>query len=143
MCKVKFKRVIMKSKRYRFVNFSNEIHEDIVFSDFPENLHVDLDIAKEIISCRFDFTKNEEKFFIADINNIKQISSEAKYYTYNSTEGLSNVLACAIIANIPTSILLGNILLKTSAPVPFKLFLSKESAITWINELKAQSRTSN
>ena len=60
----------METKKYRYVNFRNEIHEDIVFSFFPENLQIDIDIVKEIVACRIDFTKNKEKFYIIDINNI-------------------------------------------------------------------------
>ena len=132
----------METKKYRYVNFCNEIYEDVVFSSFSENLHVDIDIVKEIVACRIDFIGNEEKFYIVDINNLKHISSEAKFYTYNSREGLENVLACAIIATNPSSTLLANILVKTPSEIPFKHFLNKESAVVWIEELKSQSRLS-
>lgn len=128
----------METKKYQYVNFSNEIHEDIVFSSFPENLQVNIDVVKEIVASRINFTQNKKKFHIVDINNIKQISSEAKHYAYNSPEGLDNVYACAIIANIPTSTLLANVLIKTPSNIPFKLFTNKDSAISWINELKEQ-----
>lgn len=133
----------MEIKKYPFVTCSRETGSDIIFCEYSENLKIDLEIAKELVANRLDFTKNEMHYAIMDISNIKQYSKEAKAYMKSLETGAKNILGGAFIAHSPVSALLANIFIKTVNGVPTKFFFSKKEAIKWIHELKQKHSKNN
>jgi len=107
---------------------------NIVFVEFDANLKVDLQMAREIVSCRIDFTNNNKHYLIADMSNIRHVTPEAKEFLQNVEGGLKNILGAALIASNPVSALIANIFIKTPKNFQAKYFSNKRDASTWIME---------
>jgi hypothetical protein len=125
----------MKTTKYPFVKFSKEPEDDIIYVEYVKNLKVDLDVAKELVANRHDFTENKPYYLIIDVSNIKQITAEAKTYLQNPNTGLKNILGAAFIASNQVSALIANIFVKTPNIIS-KFFSQKKEALLWIKELK-------
>ena len=125
----------MKTTKYPFVIFSKEPEGDIIYVEYIKNLKVDLDVAKELVANRLDFTENKPYYLIIDVSNIKQITAEAKTYLQNPNTGLKNILGAAFIASNQVSALIANIFVKTPNIIS-KFFSQKKEALLWIKELK-------
>jgi hypothetical protein len=131
----------MKTKKYPFTTFTKEPEGDIIYVKYIENLKVDLDIAKELVANRLDFTENKPHYLIIDVSNVKQITAEAKKYMQSPTMGLKNILATAFIASNHVSALIANIFVKTPNVIS-KFFSSEKDALLWIKGLKRKNISS-
>jgi hypothetical protein len=107
---------------------------NIVFAEFDAKLKVDLDIARELVSYRLNFTQNEMHYFVADMSNIRQVSAEAKEFLQSVDGGLKNILGAALIASNPVSALIANIFIKSPKNFPARFFSNKLDANAWILE---------
>ena len=114
----------MKTKKYPYATFTKKPDSDIIYVEFIENLMVDLAIAKELVSNRFDFTENEEHYIIMNVSNVKHVSVDAKKYMQSQEPGLKNILATAFIASNQVSALIANVFIKTPN-ITSKFWLTK------------------
>ena len=130
----------MEIKKYPLVTCSKEAGSDIVFIEYAKNLKVDLDIAKELVANRLDFTCSKKQYFIIDFSNINYFSHEAKVYMQSSEGGSENILAAAFIASNMVSTLLANVFVRKIKDVPAKFFSNKQVAVQWITDLKIKTR---
>lgn len=130
----------MQTQKYPLVTYSREEGFDIVFAEFNNNLKIDLDVAKELVENRMEFTKNEKHYVVIDFSNIKHYTHEAKVYMRSPDMGAKNILGGAFIAHNPVSALLASIFIKTLKNVPAKFFFSKKEAIKWIYELRIKQQ---
>ncbi len=126
----------MLIKKYRFVTCFKELNSNIIHSEFSKNLNVDLDIAKELVANRLDFTENKMHYLLIDYSNTQQITPEAKDYMQRSDSGLKNILGAAFIASNPVAVLMANIFLKTQTDFPVKFFTDKTDANNWLKKLE-------
>lgn len=126
----------MKIKKYAFVTCSQEINESIVFSEYPNNLIVDLSTAEDMVASRLDFTDHKPHYIIIDLSNVKKVTAEAKEYMQSPEGGLKNILGAAFLASNPVSALIANIFIKTPKKFEAKFFYNKASAVRWIEGLK-------
>ena len=111
----------------------------IVFCVFPQNLNVDLPMAKELVANILEFTENQEHYLHIDYSNTQQITTDAKLYMQNPETGLKNILGAALIASNPVSVLMANIFLKTQTGFPKKFFTDKTDAKNWLKDLKKEN----
>jgi len=123
-------------EKYPYVVCSAKKDSDIVFAEFPNNLKINLAVAREIVANRLDFAKNKEHYVIIDVSNVREISTEAKEYMQRVDTGQKNVLGVAFIATNPVSALIANIFIKTQKAFQAKFFSNKEDAIEWIVEYR-------
>ena len=130
----------MKTKKYPLVICSKEDNCNIVFSEFSDNLKVDLSTAEEIVANRLEFTENKKHYLIINISNVQQVTLEAKEFMAKADAGLKNILGSAFVASNPVSALLANIMIKATPSVPSKFFSSQRDALSWIKELKLKHR---
>jgi len=124
----------MISEKYLFNTIYREEGSDIVFIEFSAGLKVNLEVAKELLANRLQFTKNEKHYLVLDLSNVKEVSSEAKEFMQQPESGLTNILGSALIATNPVSALIANIFMKTKKDFQARFFPDKESAIDWISE---------
>jgi hypothetical protein len=130
----------MKMEDHSLIIMSSpEESGNIVFAEFRDNLKVDLAAAKEIVSSRINFTKNEKHYVIIDLSNVKQVTLEAKEYLQSPDGGLKNILGAAFIAANPVSVLIANIFIKTPKDFHAKFFATKEDALKWIIECRQKA----
>jgi len=123
-------------ERYPYVLCSAKKDSDIIFAEFPNNLKINLAVAKEIVANRLDFAKNKEHYVIIDVSNVREISTEAKEYMQRPDTGQKNVLGVAFLATNPVSALIANIFIKTQKDFQARFFSKKEDAVEWIMEYK-------
>jgi hypothetical protein len=122
----------MTTLKYPLVVFYVQGNSNIIFAEFPNNLKIDLAIAREIVANRLDFAKNRKHYIIIDVSNVKEITPEAKEYMQRPETGQKNILGAAFIATNPVSALFANIFIKTQKDFQAKFFANKEDAFDWI-----------
>ncbi|HSH67452.1 MAG TPA: hypothetical protein VLB84_17035 [Bacteroidia bacterium] len=113
-----------------------EEEKGIFLIEYGECLEMDLLVAKEIVTNRLEITKNQLHYIIYDMSNIKSLTFDAKEYLLSPNYGTKNILGIAFIAGNHVSVLLANILTKTSKNFPSKFFTKKCDALVWLKELK-------
>jgi hypothetical protein len=122
--------------------FSISDNNDVVFVEFPKDLQVTIDMAKEMVAARINFTQNKKHYLILDMSNIKNITAEAKKYMQMQEGGLKNILGAALIGSNPISTLISNVFIKTPKNFQAKFFQNKKDAIDWIY-LKKENKIAN
>lgn len=128
----------MNVKVYPLVTYSID-SDDIVISTIKNVINLDINAAKELVSCRLDYMEDKKHYVLIDISSIRHYTSEAKQYMQNPETGLKNILGAAFIASDPISTLIANIFIKTKINFPAKFFSKKTEALKWIKELKANT----
>lgn len=124
----------MKEKKYAHVTCQLEPGTSLVFAEYANNLKVDLEMAKEMVAHRMEFTESKPHYVVIDISNIKEVTSEAKEYMQSPEGGLKNILGAAFIANNPVAELIANIYVKTPVDFEARFFRHREEAVNWIKE---------
>lgn len=107
---------------------------NIVFVEFDAKLKVDLEVARDIVNYRLEFTQNNKHYLIADMSNVREITAEAKEFLQSKDGGLKNILGAALIASNPVSALIANIFIKSQKNFQAKFFSNKKDASAWIIE---------
>ncbi|MFM9838607.1 MAG: hypothetical protein ACKVOQ_10110 [Cyclobacteriaceae bacterium] len=128
----------MKEMNYPFMT-CRQLNDKIIFAEYPDNLRVDLTVAKEIVACRMEFTGGRDHYVVIDVSNVKKVTAEAKEYMQSPEGGLKNILGAAFLASNPVSALIANIFIKSPKEFEAKFFYNKESAIRWIEELQRKA----
>jgi hypothetical protein len=122
----------MIEKKYPYITCRTQSGSNIVFAEYATDLKVSLDIAKDIVTNRMEFTENKEHYVVIDISNVKEVTAEAKEYMQHPEGGLKNILGAAFIANNPVAEMLANIYVKTPMDFEARFFRRKEEAVSWI-----------
>jgi hypothetical protein len=109
-----------------------KIEDGVLIGTYKKGLKINIDIAKEIVNTRLDFT--ERKNLPALIFNQGVISMDkASREFLSSPEGIAGLKAAAIITDSAFSSFLGNFFLtvnKTAMPV--KIFSTPQRALKWL-----------
>jgi hypothetical protein len=123
----------MERKKYRYITCSKDNnHKNLLFAEYSPGLAVDLEVAKEIVANRLDFTNGEDHYVVIDLNNIKSVTSEAKEFMQSPEGGLQKILGAAFFANNPVASLIANVYVKTPTNFETRLFSTKQEATAWI-----------
>lgn len=96
--------------------------------------YVDLDLAKQIVHWRKEFTNHTPARLLLQQDGLKAINREARLYL-NSDEGVDKVHAAAIVARNPFEKHLANFFIQISllkSKIPVKLFSDENSALEWL-----------
>lgn len=111
----------------------------IVHTVYKENLVVDLEIARDLVSSRFNFTGGKPHLLLLDITGVKRVSNEAKDYLQREDAGLKNIIGAAFLVNTPLSMLLADIFTRPVTKFPVRIFTDKEKAISWLKNVSNKS----
>ena len=130
----------MNVKSYRHVTCCMEPQDNILFFNYHENLDINLHIAKELVTNRLEFTKNEKHYLVQSISNILDIDYEAIQHLKDTEQGLKNILGLACVTSGLVSDQIATILIKHPKKFPSKIFKTQQEAINWIHELKEYHR---
>lgn len=123
----------MSVRQFKYLTFT-QIDSRLFLAEFIPELRVTLDIAREFVVNRLEFTQGIEHFLIIDLSNIKEVTAEAKEYLQHPEGGLQKIKAAAFYTNNPIAALIASVYVKTPKPFESKLFDSKEKAYQWIRE---------
>jgi len=113
-----------------------ELHDDLLIGTYKKGLKVTLDIAKEIVKARLEFTDYKPKLTLALNQGVISMDKKARDYL-SSDEGVRGVIAGAIVLDSPVGSFLGNFYLSVSKPkIPARIFTKKEDAIKWLSKFR-------
>jgi hypothetical protein len=119
------------------------IEDEILFSNYKKQLVIDIEIAKQIVKDRIEFTGGKSYFILIDFTYLKSITKEARDYMNSAEGGLKGLLGGAFLSNNVVGTLFVNLYFKVShPPIPSRFFNSKVEAITWLKKIKMENTTS-
>jgi hypothetical protein len=96
----------------------------------------DLDAAKITVQKRLEASKGISYPLLIDARNVQSITKEARDY-FASEEGVSLLLASALILDSVLGKFLGNFFLQINKPkTPLKLFIDEKEAFKWLQQFK-------
>jgi len=129
-------------KSYPYITvWTEEDQDDILISSYQPGLHVDINIARDLINSRLDYCQGKPMYVLIDFTNVKSVTKEAREYMNHPEGGLKGVLGGAFLSGNVVATLFVNLYLKLSAPViPAKFFTKRADAITWLKELKEKEK---
>lgn len=129
--------VVDKYKEYRNTIFWKEEYDNIIFFKYSPKLIITLEIAREIVQSRLNYTSGNSVYTLIDFTNVKSVTKEARDYMNASDGGLKGILGGAFLSNNVVATLFVNLYLKVNNPtIPAKFFTNKEDAISWLLQLK-------
>ena len=113
-----------------------EMHDDLLIGAYKKGLKINLEIAKQIVKTRLEFTDYQPKLTLALNWGVISMDKKARDYL-SSAEGVRGVIAGAIVLDSPVGSFLGNFFLSVSKPrVPARIFTKKEDAIKWLSKFR-------
>ena len=132
----------MKQKEYTHITvMAEESDPTIVIGIYKPKLEINIDVAKELVDNRLDFTKGQDHYLLVDFTNVKLVTKEARDYMNDPKGGLKGLLAGAFLSNNLVTTLFINLYLRINQPtVPAKFFTKKAEAINWLKSLKTSAK---
>ncbi|MBC5992406.1 DUF7793 family protein [Pontibacter cellulosilyticus] len=111
------------------------IEEGILHVYYKRIENMDLDIAKECVLTRKEFTNN--RVYPCLINVIQMKSSTKEARDFFATEGNEGISASALIVNSSAFKMMANFYIMVNRPKnPTRLFTDKASALEWLEQFK-------
>jgi hypothetical protein len=129
---------IRSSNKAPFVTpyVSMEIRDDILYVTYLEGVDIKLDIAKELVKQRLEYTNGFSYPALVTGEGFKQIDKEAREYL--SKEGCEGISAGALLVYSVYTKLFGDFFLRVHpSRMPSKLFTNKQEALKWLESFKA------
>lgn len=115
----------------KYIKF--EIKDSVIIGTYAKEFQIDLEIAKQILEQRILFQAGKEYSALADINDLKSMTKEAR--DYFAQKGGKDLLALAVIADSFVSRIVANLFITFSRPkVPTKCFQSRDEALKWLRQ---------
>jgi len=113
----------MSEKKYKYITiWDDESHPGIVFGIYSPKLVIDINIAKELVDNRLDYTQGNPVYTLIDFTNVKSVTKEARDYMNSPEGGLKGLLGGAFLSNNVVATLFVNLYLRVNSPViPAKL----------------------
>ncbi len=118
-------------------SYWKEEEEDILFFKYAPQIEIDINIAKDLVRSRLEYSKGKSMYALIDFTNVKSCSKEAREYMNSPEGGLKGILGGAFLSNGVVTNVFINLFLRVNKPVvPAKFFTKKQDAINWLKELK-------
>ena len=115
-----------------------EIINDILYANYLPGIVITIDVAKELIRHRKEYTQNLPYPSLVTGEGLRAINKEAR--AYFAKEGAEGIIAAALLVNSVYTEFFGNMFLKiTQTSIPSKLFTDKEEALKWLEQFKPKS----
>ena len=110
------------------------IRDHILIGTYRKELHIDLDIARQIVAERIRFTKGKKMAAMILSEGVSTIDKPAREYLA-SEKGTEGLLASAIVVSSPFDFLMGKFFLKVNkARIPSKICYSTSQAEKWLQQ---------
>ncbi|HYF71007.1 MAG TPA: hypothetical protein VD884_22920 [Ohtaekwangia sp.] len=134
--------VVVNYKEYQNTIFWKEEYDNIIFFKYTPRLIITLDIAREIVRSRLDYTSGTAVYSLIDFTNVKSVTKEARDYMNDAEGGLKGILGGAFLSKNVVATLFVNLYLKVNNPtIPAKFFTNKADALDWLLQLKMRDKS--
>jgi hypothetical protein len=121
-----------KELQYVICKIKNGIFE----IKFKDNLHISLEMAKQITLEAREFSKAAYYTVVAEFSGIRYLNKDARQY-WGSSEGFFHVNALAFVVTSFLHRLIANIFITFEKPKsPCKIFAEYDEAIEWLQQYK-------
>lgn len=116
------------------------IEDGILHCSYKQQLEIDIETAKRIISDRVAFTEGKMYPILIDFSNMKSATKEARDYMNSPEGGLKGLIGGAFLSKSVMATLFINLYIKVSNPaIPARFFTNKEEAISWLKKIKTEN----
>src|SRR5687767_10250858 len=123
-------------KEYSNITFW-KLEEDIIFFKYAPLIEIDINMARELVQKRLDYTDGKSVYTLIDFMNVKSVTKEARDYMNSPEGGLKGILGGAFLSNSVVATLFVNLYLKVSNPsIPAKFFTNREDAVNWLRKTR-------
>jgi hypothetical protein len=128
--------------------FENEfvkiwIEDEILLSEYRENLVIDIAAAKSIVEARVLFTEGKSYPILIDFTNLKSANKEARDFMNDPSKGLKGLVCGAFVGNNAVATLFINLYLRIyNPPIPTKFFTDRSEALIWLKETSTKISSS-
>lgn len=103
---------------------------------------ISLEIAREMIDQRLEFTGYEERYIFFDARNIKEVDKRARDLL-STDEGKEKIKGVAVFVNSTLTTFVVNYVIKVcykNSSIPIRLFMDRQKALDWLLALKQTGR---
>ena len=115
-----------------------EIKNDILYFTYLSGGTITLDIAKEIVKQRLEYTNGVPYPLLVTYEGLKAMDKQARDY-FAAKEGVQAVLAAALVVNSVYTQFFGNMFLRiTQTSISSRLFTDKQEALKWLEQFKSK-----
>lgn len=129
----------MRTQEYRYAKLAMDDEGDIVFATYKPKIEIDMDVAKELVSDRMEFTRGNPHYILIDFTNVRTVSKEARDYMNSTEGGLKGILGGAFLSYNVVATLFVNLYLKINRPaVPARFFTNRDDAVQWLQDVRAR-----
>ena len=128
-------------KEFPTISIWKEEEDDIVFFKYAPKLEMTIEVAREIVNSRLNYTGGRFVYTLIDFTNVKSVTKEARDYMNSAEGGLKGILGGAFLSNNVVATLFVNLYLKVSHPaIPAKFFTNRDEAIRWLKKIKYENK---
>jgi len=108
------------------------LESGILVATYKRRTLVTLEMAREIVQARLEFTGREPRPLLLMNQGVVEIDKSARKYV-SSDDGLAGIKAAAIIVDhLSTAIIMSFILSVERPDIPAKMFTRAEKAMRWL-----------
>lgn len=113
-----------------------ELQDDLLIGTYKKGLKMTLDIVKEVVKTRWEFTEYKPVVTIVYNAGVISMTKEARDYL-SGEEGSRGFIAAALVLDSPFSSFLGNFYLTVSKPrMPSRSFTKTAAALKWLEKYR-------
>ena len=113
-----------------------ELHDDLLIGRYKKGLKINLEVAKEIVKLRQEFTGPEQVLGLIYNDGVISMDKQGRDYL-SSEEGARGIIAAAYILDKPFNSFLANFFIAVSkTKIPVRTFSRKEAALKWLEQFR-------
>lgn len=112
--------------------------DSILMSEYTKPTDLTIENAKDLIRLRHEISCNKKQYWCYDFKNVVSYSKEVRDYA--DKHGQEYLYACGAVVHSHITKFILNTFMKLKNPkIPLKAFTSKEDAVSWLKQLKAEN----
>jgi len=117
-----------------FVHY--QLNDDLLTATYKKGLKISLDMAKDIVKSRLELTNHRPLLVLVYNQGVVSMEKKARDYL-SSNEGVSEIIAAAIVLDSPFGSFLGNFFISVTKPkIPARIFSKREDALKWLQKFR-------
>jgi hypothetical protein len=113
-----------------------ELQGDLLIATYKKDLKVNLDMAKEIIRERHEFTEHQPVALLVYNQGVVRMDKKARELL-SSGDGVKGIVAAAIVVGSPFTSFMANFFVSVNKPkMPARVFSDPEGALKWLEKYR-------